>query len=99
MTMSAVSMSESLYLFFVLLIIYLYLRIIGEYKILRAVLLGLSIAIAYLIRPEGALFLILAFIFLFQKSENLKLKEAIKGSFIIIFTSRSIHTAVSNFPS
>ena len=85
-TMSVVSMSESLYLFFVLLIIHLYLKIISKYEISRAILLGILVAIAYLVRPEGILFLILAFIFLKQKNKNLRLKEAIKGCFIIIFS-------------
>ncbi|NCF74921.1 MAG: hypothetical protein GWO87_00315, partial [Xanthomonadaceae bacterium] len=77
--------SESLYIFFVLTVIYLYLRLIKNYKISLAILLGLSIGITYLIRPEGIIFLLLAAIFLFQKSRNLKFKKAFVGSLIIIF--------------
>jgi len=78
--------SESLYILFVLVTIYLYLKIIKSYKISLVILLGLSIGITYLIRPEGIIFLLLAVIFLFQKPNNLKFKKAFTSSLIIIAT-------------
>jgi len=78
--------SESLHILFVLITIYLYLKLIKNYKISLAILLGLSISLTYLIRPEGIVFLLLAIIFLFQRSRNLKFKKAFAGSSIIIVT-------------
>ncbi len=78
--------SESLHILFVLTTIYLYLKLIKNYKISSAILLGLSIGMTYLIRPEGIIFLLLAITFLFQRSRNLKFKKAFVGSLIIIIT-------------
>ncbi len=78
--------SESLHILFVLIIIYLYLKMIKNYGHSLAILLGLSIGITYLIRPEGIIFLALAAIFLFQKPDSLKFKKALAGSSLIILT-------------
>ncbi|MEA1936563.1 MAG: glycosyltransferase family 39 protein [Patescibacteria group bacterium] len=80
--------SEALHLFFILTTVYLYLKLIKNYKVSLAIaiLLGLSIGITYLIRPEGVIFLLLAGTFLFQRSRNLKLKKALSGSLAIVFT-------------
>jgi len=78
--------SESLHILFVLMTVYLYLKLTKNYKVSLAVLLGLSIGITYLIRPEGIIFLALAVIFLFQKPSGLKFKKAFAGSSIIVLT-------------
>ena len=78
--------SESLHILFVLMTVYLYLKLTKNYKVSSAVLLGFSISITYLIRPEGIIFLVLAVIFLFQKPSGLKFKKAFAGSSIIVLT-------------
>lgn len=78
--------SESLHLLFVLITIYLYLKLIKNYKVSLAIILGLSIGITYLIRPEGIIFLLLAIIFIFQRPKKLKFKKAFAGSLTIILT-------------
>ena len=78
--------SESLHILFILITIYLYFKLIKNYKVSLAILLGLSIGVTYLIRPEGIIFLLLAIIFLFQRPNNLKFKKAFAGSSIIILT-------------
>ncbi len=78
--------SESLHIFFVLTTIYLYLKLTKNYKVFLAILLGFSIGITYLIRPEGIIFLLLAVIFLFQRPNGLKFKKAFAGSSVIALT-------------
>ncbi len=85
---SVVTMSESLYLFFVLLAVYVYLKIAKRCKTLSAstpirrevrlaIFLGLAIGISYLIRPEGMVFLVLAFTPLFQKNKDLDFRKVV----------------------
>ena len=83
---SVESWSESLYSFFVLLIVYIYLKLLDKNKIWMAILLGFTIGYAYLIRIEGIIFIILPFLFFIFKKKQLGTKKAIKSSLVVIFS-------------
>ena len=65
-TMSQETWSESSYIFFMLLILYIYIKIVEKYKAYLVFALGLSIGFLYLIRIEGIIFLLLPFIYFFN---------------------------------
>ena len=64
--MSQKTWSESSYIFFMLLTLYIYIKIVEKYKTYLVFALGLSIGFLYLIRIEGIIFLLLPFIYFFN---------------------------------
>ncbi|MDF1498826.1 MAG: glycosyltransferase family 39 protein, partial [Patescibacteria group bacterium] len=83
---SAETLSESLGLLFILISLYLYFRLVDNYKNWLAMLLGCSIGYLYLIRSEGILLLALPVVFLLINIKKAKIKKSLKGfSLIIIF--------------
>ncbi len=86
MVISAESWSESLYSFFVLLIIYVYLKLFNQCKTWLAVMLGLIIGYTYLIKPEGIIFLAFPFLFFIFKKKELGIKKAMQSFLIVIFS-------------
>ncbi|MCK4592410.1 glycosyltransferase family 39 protein [Candidatus Parcubacteria bacterium] len=80
------SWSESLYLFFILLIIYIYLKLLDQYKIWLAVMLGFVIGYAYLIKPEGIIFLAFPFLLFIFKKRKLGTKKAMESFLIVVFS-------------
>ncbi|MCK5085205.1 glycosyltransferase family 39 protein [Candidatus Parcubacteria bacterium] len=65
-TMSQETWSESSYIFFMLLILYVYIKIVEKYKTYLVFILGLLIGFLYLIRIEGIIFLLLPFFYFFN---------------------------------
>ena len=65
-TMSQETWSESSYIFFMLLTLYIYIKIVEKYRTYLAFALGLSIGFLYLIRIEGIIFLLLPFFYFFN---------------------------------
>ena len=84
--MSAESWSESLYSFFVLLIVYIYLKLSNQYKTWLAVMLGFVIGYTYLIKPEGIIFLAFPFLFFIFKKKELGTKKAMQSFLVIVFS-------------
>lgn len=66
--------SESMFFFLSLLSFYFYLKLEKNSKTNTGILLGLSIGISYLIRPEGLLLLVLPFIFLLNIAKNFRIQ-------------------------
>ena len=83
-TMSQESWSESLYLFFILLAVYIYLKLLDKNKIWLAILLGLTIGYAYLVRIEGIIFIILPFLFFIFRKKELGIKKAARSFLIVV---------------
>ena len=84
--LSTKTMSGSLALFISLLIVYIYFKLIDNYKNTYALCIGLLIGFIFLIRTEGVIFLILPIIFLLKRANKLEIKKAITGFFIILIS-------------
>ncbi|MFA6097228.1 MAG: glycosyltransferase family 39 protein [Candidatus Paceibacterota bacterium] len=84
--------AESMYLFFILLTFYFYLKITEKYKNNFAIAMGSSTAIAYLIRPEALLFLILSLVFFIQRMRGFEPKKAVLGFFLMLFSFLAVST-------
>lgn len=84
--MSQESWSESLHLFFILLAVYIYLKLLDKNKTWLAILLGLAIGYAYLIRIEGIIFITLPFLFFIFRKKELGTKKALKIFLIVVFS-------------
>lgn len=78
--------SESMYLFFILLVFYFYMIIAKRYEHRLAIVLGSLISISYLIRPEGVLFLILPFLLLVQRKKAADSRKILLGFFLTVFS-------------
>ena len=83
---SVESWSESLYSFFVLLIVYIYLKLSNQYKTWLAVMFGFVIGYTYLIKPEGIIFLAFPFLFFVFKRKELGIKRAMQSFLVIVFS-------------
>ena len=84
--LSIKSWSESLYLFFILSTIYIYLKLLDKNKTWMAILLGFTIGYAYLIRIEGIIFIILPFLFFIFKKKQLGIKKVIKSFSVVVLS-------------
>ncbi|MEA2098383.1 MAG: glycosyltransferase family 39 protein [Patescibacteria group bacterium] len=84
--LSVETWSESLYSFFVLLIVFIYLKLFNQYKTWLAVTLGFVIGYTYLIKPEGMIFLAFPLLFFIFKKKELGIKKAMQGFLIVVFS-------------
>ena len=93
-TASQETWSESSYIFFMLLILYIYIKIIEKYKAYLVFVLGLSIGFLYLIRTEGIIFLLLPFIYFFNVKD---LNKFFRSLVIVMFSFFLITGSYINF--
>jgi len=78
-TLSHTSMSESLFLFFILCIIWIFLKLHDIDKTWLRILLGAVIGFAYLVRIEGMIFLMFPIFLYAYRIKTLGIKKAIQG--------------------
>ncbi len=76
--------TEALFFFFLFLSIYLFIVLVKRDSFFIYTLLGISIAMSYLTRPEGLLLLLLPFIYLFSSNPLKNKGRLLKISFMLL---------------
>jgi len=76
--------TEALFFFFLFLSIYLFIVLVNRDDFFIYTLLGISIAMSYLTRPEGLLLLLLPFIYLFSSNPLKNKGRLLKTSFMLL---------------